>query len=68
MAVMESDSNEGRISASELITARMRELGDWRGEKLALVRRLIYEDKLAIIEEWKWRGTSLVARWHPLYR
>ena len=41
-------------SAAELITARIRELRDWRGEKLALVRKLIHEAEPAIVEEWKW--------------
>lgn len=41
-------------SASQLITARIKELGDWRGEKLTLVRKLIHEADPAIIEEWKW--------------
>jgi hypothetical protein len=41
-------------SASERITARIRELQDWRGEKLALVRRLIHEADPGIVEEWKW--------------
>ncbi len=45
--------------ASELITARIRELRDWRGEKLALVRRLIHEADPAILEEWKWMGTPV---------
>ncbi len=54
---MQSDSSEAQVPASELITARIRELGDWRGEKLALVRRLIHEADPAVLEEWKWRGT-----------
>lgn len=41
-------------SASQLITARIKELGDWRGEKLTLVRKLIHEADPAIVEEWKW--------------
>ena len=41
-------------SASQLITARIKELGDWRGEKLARVRKLIREADPAIVEEWKW--------------
>ena len=41
-------------SASQLITARIKELGDWRSEKLTLVRKLIHEADPAIIEEWKW--------------
>lgn len=39
---------------SELITERIRELHDWRGEKLALVRTLIRDADPAIVEEWKW--------------
>lgn len=59
---MGSDSKEGQEPTSELITARIRELGDWRGEKLAVVRRLILEADPAIIEEWKWRGTPVWSR------
>ena len=47
------------MPASELVTARIRELGDWRGEKLALVRKLIHEAGPAVLEEWKWRGTPV---------
>jgi hypothetical protein len=53
------DSSKKQGPAAELITARIRELGDWRGEKLALVRRLIHEADPDIIEEWKWRGTPV---------
>jgi hypothetical protein len=53
-----SDSSQGQGPASELITTRIRELRDWRGEKLALVRRLIHEADPAILEEWKW-GTPV---------
>ena len=56
---MQSESSEGQVPASELITARIRELGDWRGEKLALVRRLIHEADPAVLEEWKWRRTPV---------
>ena len=49
-----SDSSKGQRPAFELISARIRELGDWRGEKLALVRRLIHDADPAIVEEWKW--------------
>jgi len=41
-------------SASQRITARIKELGDWRGEKLTRVRKLIHEADPAIVEEWKW--------------
>jgi hypothetical protein len=51
-------ASTGQGPASELITARIRELQDWRGEKLALVRRLIHEADPAIFEEWKW-GTPV---------
>jgi len=44
---------------SERITQRIAELGDWRGETLARVRRLIHEADPEVIEEWKWRGTPV---------
>ena len=40
--------------ASKLIDARIRELGDWRGETLARMRELILEADPEIVEEWKW--------------
>jgi hypothetical protein len=43
-------------SPSELIDARIEELGDWRGETLARVRSLIKEADPEIVEEWKWRN------------
>ena len=43
-------------SPSELIDARIEELGDWRGEKLAQIRRLIKQADPDVVEEWKWRG------------
>jgi hypothetical protein len=44
----------GQENASELITGRIQQLGDWRGEKLAQLRKLIHEADPAIVEEWKW--------------
>ena len=44
-------------SASALIDARIKELGDWRGKTLARVREIIHEVDPEIVEEWKWRGT-----------
>ena len=41
-------------SPSQLIDARIQELGDWRGETLANVRRLIKEADPEVVEEWKW--------------
>ena len=46
-------------SAGERITERIRELGDWRGERLAQLRALIHEADPEVIEEWKWMGTPV---------
>lgn len=46
-------------SASRNITERIRELGDWRGERLAQVRALIHEADPEVVEEWKWMGTPV---------
>lgn len=46
-------------SASELISRRITELGDWRGETLARMRRLIQEADPDVVEEWKWMGTPV---------
>jgi hypothetical protein len=44
---------------SQLIDARIKELGDWRGETLARVRRLVKQADPEAIEEWKWRGVPV---------
>ena len=46
-------------SATELISQRIAELGDWRGETLARMRALIKEADPDVVEEWKWRGTPV---------
>ncbi len=46
-------------SPSRLIDARIRELGDWRGEMLARIRRLIKRADPKVVEEWKWRGVPV---------
>ncbi len=46
-------------SPSELIDARIRELGDWRGETLARIRALIMEADPEVVETWKWRGVPV---------
>ncbi len=46
-------------SPSRLIDARIKELGDWRGETLARVRALIKEACPDVVEEWKWRGVPV---------
>jgi hypothetical protein len=45
--------------ASDLITKRIAELGDWRGEALARMRKLIKAAAPDIVEEWKWMGTPV---------
>ena len=44
-------------SASALIDAKIKELGDWRGKTLAKVREIIHKADPEIVEEWKWMGT-----------
>lgn len=46
-------------SASELISRRITELGDWRGDTLARMRKLIKEADPDVVEEWKWMGTPV---------
>jgi len=46
-------------SASELISGRIAELGDWRGKTLATMRKLIKEADPEVVEEWKWMGTPV---------
>ena len=53
-----SGSTEGQ-SASELIDRRIAELGDWRGETLSRMRKLIREADPDVVEEWKWMGTPI---------
>ena len=48
-----SDASQGQ-SASELISNRIAELGDWRGETLGRMRTLIREADPDVVEEWKW--------------
>jgi hypothetical protein len=53
-----SGSSQGR-SASELISKRIAELGDWRGKALGRMRKLIKEADPDVVEEWKWMGTPV---------
>ena len=61
MKKSKSGSKEGKggDSPSQLIDARIKELGDWRGETLARVRTLIKEADPEVVEEWKWRGVPV---------
>ena len=54
-----SGTNQERESASQLISRRIAELGDWRGETLGRIRALIKEADPDILEEWKWMGTPV---------
>ena len=53
-----SGSTEAQ-SASELIDKRIADLGDWRGETLSRMRKLIKEADPDVVEEWKWMGTPI---------
>ena len=53
-----SSASEGR-SASENITNKIAELGDWRGDTLSRMRKLIKEADPDVVEEWKWMGTPV---------
>ena len=56
-----SASKESKVgdSPSRQIDARIKELGDWRGETLARVRALIKAADPEVVEEWKWRGVPV---------
>jgi hypothetical protein len=53
-------------SASAMIDARIKELGDWRGKMLARVRALIHEADPEIVEEWKYMGTPIFEHAGPV--
>jgi hypothetical protein len=53
------DTSRKADSPSRLIDARIKELGDWRGEVLSRIRSLIKEADPGIVEEWKWRGVPV---------
>ena len=46
-------------SASDLISQRITGLGDWRGETLSRMRKLIHQADPDVVEEWKWMGTPV---------
>ena len=62
-----SKEGKGGDSPSRLIDARIKELGDWRGEMLARVRRLIREADPDVVEEVKWRKPSNSMRGVPVW-
>jgi hypothetical protein len=57
-AMKKSGSQETK-SPSQLIDARIKELGDWRGQMLSRLRTLVKEADPEVIEEWKWRGVPV---------
>jgi hypothetical protein len=56
--VKKSGASQGQ-SAAELISKRITELGDWRGETLGRMRKLIKQADPDVVEEWKWMGTPI---------
>jgi hypothetical protein len=54
-----SKKGKGGDSPSQLIDARVEELGDWRGETLARIRALVKQAEPEVVEEWKWRGVPV---------
>lgn len=59
MASTKSKESTQNLSAPERIDARIAELGDWRGEKLAELRSLIHDAEPDVEEGWKWKGTPV---------
>jgi hypothetical protein len=56
---MKATKPRASASPSRLIDARIKELGDWRGEMLSRARGLIKEADPDVVEEWKWRGVPV---------
>jgi hypothetical protein len=52
-------TSKSAVPPSQLIDERIKELGDWRGEMLARIRKLIKEAVPEVSEEWKWRGVPV---------
>jgi hypothetical protein len=55
---MTSDPKKSK-TPSQLIDARIKELGDWRGEMLRRLRTLVKDADPEVVEEWKWRGVPV---------
>ena len=56
---MKKSGSQKRKSASQLIDARIKELGGWRGKMLSRLRTLVKEADPEVVEEWKWRGVPV---------
>jgi hypothetical protein len=56
---MAKSGSQESTSPSQLIDARIKELGDWRGEMLSRLRALVKDAVPDVVEEWKWRGVPV---------
>ena len=56
---MKKSGSQNSKSPSQLIDARIKELGDWRGKMLSRLRTLVKEADPEVVEEWKWRGVPV---------
>ena len=56
---MKKSGSQESKSPSQLIDARIKELGDWRGKMLGRLRTLVKEADPEVVEEWKWRGVPV---------
>ena len=56
---MKKNGSQKSKSPSQLIDARIKELGDWRGKMLGRLRTLVKEADPEVVEEWKWRGVPV---------
>ena len=56
---MKKSGSQKGTSASQLIDARIKELGDWRGKMLSRLRALVKDADPDVVEEWKWRGVPV---------
>ena len=56
---MKKSGSQTEKSASQLIDARIDELGDWRGAMLGRLRALVKEADPDVVETWKWRGVPV---------
>jgi hypothetical protein len=56
---MKKSGSQKSKSPFQLIDARIKELGDWRGKMLSRLRTLVKEADPEVVEEWKWRGVPV---------
>jgi hypothetical protein len=56
---MKKSGSQTSETPSQLIDARIKELGDWRGKMLSRLRALVKEADPEVVEEWKWKGVPV---------